>query len=156
MVRMRLRRMGTRQKPYYRIVVADQRSPRDGRFIETVGSYDPRTEPPTVHLEEEKCQEWLRKGAQPTEIVHAILNRHGVFNPDYAAVAAERAAKAEAKRAEEEAAKAEAAAKAEEAARAEEAAKKQAEDEAAAAAAEASASEAEAPEAGPEEAAAEE
>ena len=137
--------MGTRQKPYYRIVVADQRSPRDGRFIETIGSYDPRTEPPTVHLEEDKCQNWLRKGAQPTEIVHAILNKHGVFNPDYAAVAAERAAKAEAKKAEEAAAKAE------------EAAKKQAEEEAAAAAAaEASAAETEAPEAGATEAAAEE
>lgn len=145
MVRMRLRRMGTRQKPYYRIVVADQRSPRDGRFIETIGSYDPRTEPPTVHLEEDKCQNWLRKGAQPTEIVHAILNKHGVFNPDYAAVAAERAAKAEAKKAEEAAAKAE------------EAAKMQAEEEAAAAAAaEASAAETEAPEAGATEAAAEE
>lgn len=136
--------MGTLQKPYYRIVVADQRSPRDGRFIETIGSYDPRTEPPTVHLEEDKCQNWLRKGAQPTEIVHAILNKHGVFNPDYAAVAAERAAKAEAKKAEEAAAKAE------------EAAKKQAEEEAAAAAAEASAAETEAPEAGATEAAAEE
>ena len=137
--------MGTRQKPYYRIVVADQRSPRDGRFIETIGSYDPRTEPPTVHLEEDKCQNWLRKGAQPTEIVHAILNKHGVFNPDYAAVAAERAAKAEAKKAEEAAAKAE------------EAAKMQAEEEAAAAAAaEASAAETEAPEAGATEAAAEE
>jgi len=78
-VRIRLRRMGTRKKPFYRIVVADQRSPRDGRFIELLGNYDPRADPPAITLDHAKTQQWLKNGAQPSEIVHAILAREGLM-----------------------------------------------------------------------------
>ncbi len=78
-VRMRLRRMGTTKRPFYRIVVADSRSPRDGRFIETLGQYDPRTEPSLIEIDEEKALEWLRKGAQPSQPVLKLLKVKGVW-----------------------------------------------------------------------------
>ena len=73
MVKIRLRRMGAHKNPYYRIVVADSRYPRDGRFIEEIGTYDPMTEPSTVVIDVDKASEWLKKGAQPTDTVKAIL-----------------------------------------------------------------------------------
>ena len=73
MVKIRLRRMGAKKNPFYRIVVADSRYPRDGRFIEEVGTYDPMTEPATVKFDREKVDAWLKKGAQPTDTVKALL-----------------------------------------------------------------------------------
>lgn len=78
-VKMRLRRMGAKHQPSYRIVVADSRSPRDGRFIDQIGFYNPRTNPATVTLDREKAADWLRKGAQPTETVEILLRK---FNMD--------------------------------------------------------------------------
>ena len=75
MVKMRLRRMGAKKAPFYRIVVADSRYPRDGRFIEEVGYYDPMTEPATIKLDNEKVEKWLANGAQPTETVRSIINK---------------------------------------------------------------------------------
>ena len=77
-VKIRLRRMGAKKSPFYRIVVADSRYPRDGRFIEEVGYYDPMTEPATIKLDNEKVEKWLANGAQPTETVRSILNKSGV------------------------------------------------------------------------------
>ncbi|MBR0302443.1 MAG: 30S ribosomal protein S16 [Clostridia bacterium] len=78
MVKIRLRRMGEKKAPFYRIVVADSRSPRDGRFIEEVGYYDPMKEPADVKLDNEKIEKWLANGAQPTETVKAILKKNGL------------------------------------------------------------------------------
>ncbi len=78
MVRIRLRRMGAKKKPFYRIVVADQRSPRDGRFIENIGTYDPMTDPPTVEIKSERAGHWLSVGAQPSEAVARLLKKTGV------------------------------------------------------------------------------
>ena len=78
-VKIRLKRMGSKKRPFYRIVVADSRSPRDGRFIETVGTYNPLTDPETVTLKEEKVMNWLNKGAQPSDTVRNILSRNGVM-----------------------------------------------------------------------------
>ena len=78
MVKIRLRRMGKKKSPFYRSVVADSRSPRDGRFIEEVGYYDPMTNPATVKVEEEKVQKWLQNGAQPTETVKSLLTKAGI------------------------------------------------------------------------------
>ena len=78
MVKIRLRRMGAKKAPFYRIVVADSRSPRDGRFIEEVGYYDPMKEPADVKLDNEKIEKWLANGAQPTETVKAILKKNGL------------------------------------------------------------------------------
>jgi len=78
-VKIRLKRMGTNQKPFYRIVVADSRSPRDGRFIETLGYYNPLTEPSTIKVDEEKARLWLSRGAQPTDTVRDILVRQGLL-----------------------------------------------------------------------------
>ena len=78
-VKIRLRRMGQKKAPFYRIVVADSRYPRDGRFIEEVGYYDPMTNPATVKLENEKIEKWLNNGAQPTETVRSILNKNGLI-----------------------------------------------------------------------------
>ena len=75
MVRIRLRRMGAKKSPFYRIVVSDQRSPRDGRFIETIGTYDPNTKPETVRLESARAAQWLQLGAQPSDGVVRILRR---------------------------------------------------------------------------------
>ncbi len=79
MVKIRLRRMGAKKAPFYRIVVADSRSPRDGRFIEEVGYYDPMKDPADVKLDAEKITKWLENGAQPTETVKAILTKNGVI-----------------------------------------------------------------------------
>ena len=78
-VKIRLKRMGSKKRPFYRIVVADSRSPRDGRFIETVGTYNPLTDPETVTLKEEKFKNWLNNGAQPSDTVRNILSRNGVM-----------------------------------------------------------------------------
>ena len=75
---MRLMRFGGKKKPFYRIVVADRRSPRDGRFIEQVGTYDPRKDPAEVRIKEEKAIGWLKKGVQPTPTVRQLLIRSGV------------------------------------------------------------------------------
>lgn len=72
-VRIRLKRMGAKKQPSYRIVVADSRSPRDGRFIEEIGYYNPRTEPSTIKVDAEKAKKWIANGAQPTETVRALL-----------------------------------------------------------------------------------
>jgi len=73
-VKIRLTRVGSKKQPYYRIVVADSRSPRDGRFIENIGTYDPKTEPSTIELNKEKALDWLQKGALPTDTVQKIFN----------------------------------------------------------------------------------
>ena len=78
-VKIRLRRLGAKKKPFYRLVVADSRARRDGRFIETLGTYDPLRNPPAVVLDEDKTLQWLRKGAQPTDTVRRILTRRGVL-----------------------------------------------------------------------------
>jgi small subunit ribosomal protein S16 len=74
-VRLRLSRRGTKKSPFFHLVVADQRSPRDGDFIEQVGTYDPRVSPPVVHLRDERIQHWISRGAQPTDAVADLL-RH--------------------------------------------------------------------------------
>ena len=78
MVKMRLRRMGAKKAPFYRVVVADSRYPRDGRFIEEVGYYNPQTEPAEVKIDAEKAKAWLAKGAQPTETVKSLLKKSGI------------------------------------------------------------------------------
>ena len=75
MVRIRLRRMGAKKSPFYRIVVADKRSPRDGRFIESIGTYNPNTQPETVDLQMERAAYWLSNGAQPSDGVIRLLQR---------------------------------------------------------------------------------
>jgi small subunit ribosomal protein S16 len=77
-VKMRLRRMGAKKAPFYRIVVADSRSPRDGRFVEEIGYYNPTTEPTTIKFDEEKVAKWISNGAQPTDIVKKLLTRAGL------------------------------------------------------------------------------
>jgi len=79
MVRIRLRRMGAKKQPTYRFVVADGRSPRDGKFIEILGHYNPRTEPRTVEVDEAKAKEWLAKGAQPSETVRRLFAEKGIM-----------------------------------------------------------------------------
>jgi small subunit ribosomal protein S16 len=79
MVKIRLRRVGRKKKPSYRVVVADARAPRDGAFIEIIGHYNPLTDPPTIVINEEKALKWLRQGAQPTETVVSLLNRVGIM-----------------------------------------------------------------------------
>ena len=78
-VKFRLARYGSKKKPYYRIVVADSRYPRDGRFIEKVGTYDPLREPAQITLDKEKIESWLKKGATPTKTVTDIFRREGVM-----------------------------------------------------------------------------
>ncbi|AWZ38183.1 30S ribosomal protein S16 [Lactobacillus sp. AN1001] len=78
-VKIRLKRMGSKKRPFYRIVVADSRSPRDGRFIETVGTYNPLTQPEQVTLKEEAIMGWLNNGAQPSDTVRNILSKEGVM-----------------------------------------------------------------------------
>ena len=80
MVKIRLRRMGAKKAPFYRIVVADSRYPRDGRFIEEIGPYNPLTDPASVYVIAERAQEWFKKGAQPTDTVRGILKKAGVLN----------------------------------------------------------------------------
>jgi small subunit ribosomal protein S16 len=77
-VKLRLTRVGSKKNPIYRVVVADSRSPRDGRFIEIVGRYNPQTDPSTIELDEEKVREWIGKGAQPTGSVQRLLKAKGI------------------------------------------------------------------------------
>ncbi|CAB1243717.1 30S ribosomal protein S16 [Clostridium sp. MT-14] len=77
-VKIRLRRMGAKKAPFYRIVVADSRFPRDGRFIEEIGYYNPTTDPNTVKFDEEKAIKWIKNGAQPTEVVKKIFDKSGL------------------------------------------------------------------------------
>ena len=79
MVKIRLRRMGAKKAPYYRIVVADARSPREGRCIEEIGTYNPLTEPATITVDVEKAQTWIKNGAQPTDTVRGLLKKAGVL-----------------------------------------------------------------------------
>jgi len=79
MVKIRLRRMGKKKTPFYRIVVADSRYPRDGRFIEELGYYDPMKEPVDIKVDADKAKDWLAKGAQPTETVKSLLKKSGVI-----------------------------------------------------------------------------
>jgi len=79
MVRIRLRRTGAKKQPHYRVVVADQRSPRDGRFIEIIGHYNPRTEPATVVIDKERAIHWLGLGAQPSDPVRRMFDSTGVM-----------------------------------------------------------------------------
>lgn len=79
MIRIRLRRVGKKRAPYYRLVVANQQAKRDGAFLETLGSYDPHANPPSVQVDAERAKEWLSKGAQPSEAVEKILRRAGVL-----------------------------------------------------------------------------
>ena len=78
MVRMRLRRVGSRKNPIWRIVVADRRSPRDGRTIETIGHYNPQTDPSVIEIDEERAKHWLEKGARPTPTVATLLRTKGI------------------------------------------------------------------------------
>jgi small subunit ribosomal protein S16 len=78
-VKFRLTRFGSKKKPFYRIVVADERSPRDGRFIEKVGSYDPLKDPAQVILDKEKIQAWYEKGVRPTKTVENLFKKEGVL-----------------------------------------------------------------------------
>ena len=77
-VKIRLKRMGQKKAPFYRIVVADSRSPRDGRFIEGIGTYDPNLEPSAIKVDEEAAKKWLNNGAQPTEVVAKLLKQAGI------------------------------------------------------------------------------
>ncbi|MBR2696941.1 MAG: 30S ribosomal protein S16 [Parasporobacterium sp.] len=77
-VKIRLRRMGKKKAPFYRIVVADSRSPRDGRFIEEIGTYDPNQEPSAVVIDKEAAEKWLQNGAQPTDIVAKLFKGEGI------------------------------------------------------------------------------
>ncbi len=79
MVKIRLRRMGAKKNPYYRIVVADSRSPRDGRCIEEIGTYDPLANPANVTVDAEKAKTWIKNGAQPTDTVRGLLKKAGVL-----------------------------------------------------------------------------
>lgn len=77
-VKIRLKRMGAKKAPFYRVVVADSRYPRDGRFIEEIGTYNPLTNPSTVNIDTEKAQKWIKNGAQPTDIVKKLLKESGM------------------------------------------------------------------------------
>ena len=79
MVKIRLRRMGAKKSPFYRIVVADSRAPRDGRFIEQLGTYNPLAEPAEVKVDAERAQAWIKTGAQPTDTVKRLLKQAGIL-----------------------------------------------------------------------------
>ena len=79
MVKIRLKRMGAHKKPFYRVVVADARAPRDGKFIEEIGYYNPLTDPADIKIDEEKAKKWLATGAQPTDTVKALFKKSGVI-----------------------------------------------------------------------------
>lgn len=78
MVKIRLKRMGAHKKPFYRVVVADSRTPRDGRFIEEIGIYNPLKDPAEIKIDKEAAEKWLSNGAQPTDTVRALLKKSGV------------------------------------------------------------------------------
>lgn len=77
-VKIRLRRMGSKRNPFYRVVVADSRFPRDGRFIEEIGTYDPTKDPAAVNIDGEKAAQWIKNGAQPTDTVKALLKKNNI------------------------------------------------------------------------------
>ncbi len=79
MVKIRLRRMGRKKRPFYRVIVADSRSPRDGRFIEEIGYYDPLQDPAVIKIDEEKAKKWLNTGAAPTDTARSLLKRAGII-----------------------------------------------------------------------------
>ena len=79
MVKIRLKRLGAKKRPYYRLVVADARSPRDGRFIEELGTYDPITKPATLRIDEEKVRAWMSRGAQPSDTARSLLEQQGIL-----------------------------------------------------------------------------
>ena len=79
MVKIRLRRLGAKKAPFYRIVVADSRFPRDGRFIEEIGTYNPLTDPVEIKIDSERAQQWIKNGAQPTDTVRVLLKKTGVL-----------------------------------------------------------------------------
>ena len=79
-VKMRLRRMGAKKAPFYRVIVADSRSPRDGRFIDELGYYNPLTNPAEIKIDAEKSKKWLSNGAQPTETVKSLLKKSGIVD----------------------------------------------------------------------------
>ena len=79
MVKIRLKRMGSKKNPFYRVVVADSRYPRDGRFIEEIGTYNPLTDPATINIDAEKAKKWIGNGAQPTDTVKALLKKSNVL-----------------------------------------------------------------------------
>ena len=79
MGKIRLKRVGAKKAPKYRVVVADERMPRDGRFIEEIGYYDPMTEPATVKIDAEKAQKWIKNGAQPSDTVRSLLKKSGII-----------------------------------------------------------------------------
>lgn len=78
-VKIRLKRMGAHKKPFYRVVVADARAPRDGKFIEEIGYYNPISEPKMVKIDSEKAQKWLKDGAQPTDTVKDLFKKNGII-----------------------------------------------------------------------------
>jgi len=78
-VKIRLKRMGAKKNPFYRVVVADSRYPRDGRFIEEIGTYNPVVEPAQVNIDAEKAQKWIKNGAQPTDTVKSLLKKQGII-----------------------------------------------------------------------------
>ena len=88
MVRIRLRRIGARHRPFYRIVVADQRTPRNGKVIEQIGTYDPMQDPPEIKINEEAAVKWVRQGAQPSEAVAHMLKTRGIMEKAKAAASA--------------------------------------------------------------------
>ena len=79
-VKIRLRRMGAKKAPFYRVIVADSRSPRDGRFIEEIGYYNPLTEPAEIKIDAEKAKKWIGNGAQPTETVKSLFKKSGILD----------------------------------------------------------------------------
>ncbi len=79
-VKMRLRRIGAKKAPFYRVIVADSRSPRDGRFIEEIGYYNPLTDPAEIKIDAEKAKKWISNGAQPTETVRVLLKKSGIVD----------------------------------------------------------------------------
>jgi len=90
-VKIRLKRMGAKKRPFYRIVVANSTASRDGRFIETIGNYNPCVEPPIINIDAEKALRWLGHGAQPTDVTRALLKKQGIMDRFNAAKAAHRA-----------------------------------------------------------------
>ena len=98
MVKIRLKRMGAKKRPFYRLVVADSRSPRDGKFIEEIGYYDPLPNPATVRIDVDKVHEWMRRGARPSDVARKLLEREGILQRS---AASRRVVTPEAKAAEE-------------------------------------------------------
>lgn len=98
-VKIRLRRMGSKGKPFYRMVVAESSTARDGRFIDLLGYYDPRTEPATIKINEDKAMLWLNRGAQPTDTAEALLKKENIFQKFVAEKDAKRQTKASAPKA---------------------------------------------------------